>query len=202
MTALSAAEHRDYALILLSQVSDLSDDEFIGVSYDAPAMAALAAAQVHATLATLTGNAQRGGTRFRTRGGRPETADQTVDVQPLLSATYHAQDLLDAGWPILDLGADHSTVTTQATLDSHAARLRDTFAGTVRIPAITLDAAAGITPRSIGDRAQLRLTSPLHPARADGAPGYERSVRMIGLQVAPAQRGRPDQIVPVLNEEP
>ncbi|GAA4905315.1 hypothetical protein ACFPM3_30235 [Streptomyces coeruleoprunus] len=132
-------------------------------------------------------DATRGGTTARARGASANT-DQSQESRPVLSAEHVAQDLIDGGWPRVDLSSDHSSVTSVASLNALAAAQLAEARGAVVIPEVTirLDERSPVPPMLLGRTVRLRITDEWY------AEGLDARYRVIGVKVAPPQRGRPE----------
>lgn len=100
---------------------------------------------------------------------------------------------LAAGYPLLEDSYYYSTtaIATQAQIDAVADGRLPAVTGTRTIPTVTI--GGGAFPAAgqvqLGDEAYLIATSTLHPAAADGSPGLEALVRIIGWKVSPGGDG-------------
>ncbi|MER5770452.1 hypothetical protein [Streptomyces sp. NPDC001985] len=132
-------------------------------------------------------DATRGGSTARTRGAAANS-DQSQESRPALSREHVAQDLIDNGYPRVDLSSDHSSVTSVKALDSLAAAQLAEARGAVVIPEVTvrLDDRDLVPPMLLGRTVRLRITDEWHPD------GLDARFRIIGIKVAPPQRGRPE----------
>ncbi|MFG2330582.1 hypothetical protein ACGFMM_13215 [Streptomyces sp. NPDC048604] len=132
-------------------------------------------------------DATRGGTTARARGASANS-DQSQESRPAISAEHVAQDLIDGGFPRIDLASDHSSVSSVATLNALAAAQLAESRGAVVIPEVTvrLDDRAPVPPMLLGRTVRLRITDEWHPQ------GLDARYRVIGVKVAPPQRGRPE----------
>ncbi|WP_175409937.1 hypothetical protein [Streptomyces sp. TRM64462] len=132
-------------------------------------------------------DATRGGTTSRARGASANS-DQSQESRPAISAEHVAQDLIDGGWPRVDLSSDHSSVSSVPVLDALAAAELAEARGAVVIPAVTirLDDRAPVPPMLLGRTVRLRITDEWY------AEGLDARYRVIGVKVTPPQRGRPE----------
>lgn len=97
------------------------------------------------------------GTRFRARGGTPQGSG-AGEQQPLLSDIHSRDDLLDAGWPRIDVVEDHSTVEDVDVLNDYAAKAAAELGGAVAVPQLSINLArAQISPLNLGDTVRLRM---------------------------------------------
>lgn len=128
------------------------------------------------------------GTTFQTRGDA-QAANVGEEQVPLLSSVQEATDLLDAGWPLLDVTEDRAGVTELDTLEGYTAALRDSRAGQVRTRGYTVQVAdTGWTPNRIGDPVRVRLKDMWHTTTSDYA------FRPVGCKVTPADKGQAEQV--------
>lgn len=130
-------------------------------------------------------DATRGGTTARARGASDNT-NQAKPSRPLCSAEKVAQDLIDGGWPRIDLSSDHNEVSDRAALNSLAVAELDQARGAVVIPAITIRLGEVIPPTLLGRTTRVRITDEWHPQ------GLDARYRIVGVKVSPPERGRPD----------
>jgi hypothetical protein len=91
-----------------------------------------------------------------------------------------------AGWPRLDGTSDYSTVTDLATLDGHARADLARRVRPVAIPSVTVLSTA--TQPQLGSYVRLRISRDDYWYQD----GLSARYRVVGLRVAPAERGRPD----------
>lgn len=90
---------------------------------------------------TFERDATKGGTYFRVWGD-PQDGNAGAEVLPVASNFQVAQDLLDSGWPRLDVVADVGelpSVGYQARLDAQARALRDRYSGIKDIISFEVD---------------------------------------------------------------
>jgi hypothetical protein len=96
---------------------------------------------------------------------------------------------LAAGYPLLEDSLSYTTaaISAQAQIDAVADGRVPMLSGTTTVPTVTV--AGGQLPTAgqiqLGDEAWLVATSTLHPANADGSPGLQTKVRIIGWTVNP-----------------
>ncbi|MDT3395599.1 hypothetical protein RKE29_02855 [Streptomyces sp. B1866] len=123
---------------------------------------------------------------WQSRGATDPATQGGADAVPLMSAVQLAEQDITDGWPRLDGSSDYTTVTEQATLDAHAAAdLAAARAGSV-IPEITLDMTrAPVSPALLGATVRVRIHDPWHDR-------LDARFRVVGLSVAPPDRGRPE----------
>jgi hypothetical protein len=128
------------------------------------------------------------GTGHWARGDTPQQ-DVTDEAEPLLVGPYPATELLDAGWPWMDLSTDHQGVSDVDTLTAYALRWRDTHSGSIGIPVVTvrLPKRGGFSPNNVGDSARLTLVNDWWPLAADRKPTFNHQWRVVGMEVTPAE---------------
>lgn len=126
------------------------------------------------------------GTGHWARGDTPQT-DVTGLAEPLLVGPYAATDLLNAGWPWLDVSTDHQGVLDSTTLDAYALRWLQTHSGSIGIPivTVTLPGRGGISPNNVGDNARLTLVNDWWPLDVNRRPTFDHSWRVVGMEVTP-----------------
>lgn len=97
-------------------------------------------------------------------------------------------------YPRLDLTTSYGTITDAPTLEAHAAADLALAAPPVNIPAVRvrLD-ATDLTPQSLGDSVRLTIADELFPD------GISATYRLVGMTVAPAERGKPETCDLILN---
>lgn len=141
-----------------------------------------------------TADAVDGGTTFQTRGDAPN-GNVGEDVQPLLSAHQFRDDLLDAGWPLLDMTEDHTGVTDTATLDGHAEALAQTNAGALPVSGYTVEIGnTGWSPNRIGDAVRIKMDDLWHD-------GVDLTVRPVGVSVTAPDGATPETVKLLLSED-
>jgi hypothetical protein len=111
------------------------------------------------------------------------------------AVSQRATDELAAGYPILETTFSHKDVTTLSRLQAHADEDLDAAVGDVTIPALTVrDTFPVFGTYALGDTTRVRITSPYHPAKTDGAPGVDRSARIVGWRVTPPDGDKPERV--------
>lgn len=130
-------------------------------------------------------DATRGGTTARTRGASVND-NQAAESRPQCSDTQVATDLIDAGYPRIDLSSDHTDVTDKPTLNSLARADLAEATGAVVVPEITVRLDDLVPPALLGRTVRLRITDEWWTE------GLDTRYRIVGVKVSPAQRGRPD----------
>lgn len=141
-------------------------------------------------IATAPANTSAGGTwTSNTAGGRG------VDSADLL-----------AGYPLLEAPVQYSgaAISAQAQIDAYADGHLSMVRRSPTIPGAVVDMSAASAPLvkalGLGDQAALLVRSPRHPARADGSPGLQQIVRIIGWQVTPPDQGQDGKITLTLGD--
>ncbi|WP_435192443.1 hypothetical protein [Nonomuraea sp. bgisy094] len=135
-------------------------------------------------------SALRGGTRWRVIGGTPQQDDATTSstaMRSVLVATPH----LEEGWPIIDQRPTHPGQSVdQTTLDDYAAYWASRAPGAP--PVFSADVVIGksttLDPNGLGDSITYKLNNPRWPITADGAASFNRTQRLIGWELTPAER--------------
>lgn len=120
-----------------------------------------------------------------------EDAEPLITASPALSATF-----LEAGWPHLDKVIDYSSVSDLATLQNYANWWRDNHAGLVFIPQIEINANTldvPFSPNELGGYATFTITDHFFPL-INGEPTFSGQFRIVGIEVTPPERGRPETI--------
>lgn len=107
------------------------------------------------------------------------------------SGSTHGQNTAElvAGYPLLEASTSYtaSAITLQTQVDAVADNRVAMLSGTVTVP--TVKVGGGLVPKAgqiqLGDQAYLSATSTLHPPLADGSPGLQATVRIVGWVVHP-----------------
>lgn len=135
------------------------------------------------------------GTTFQTRGDAP-TGNVGADVEPLLSTRVDRTDLLDLGWPLLDVTEDHAGTTEVSTLDGHAQALSQTLGGAASVSAYTVEVGnTGWSPNRIGDTVRIKMRDMWHDT------GTDITARPVGCDVTAAEAGTPETVKLILSED-
>lgn len=135
-----------------------------------------------------------GGTTFQTRGA---TMDGNVGEaqEPLLSDRVENTALLDAGWPLLDMAADHSDVQYKYTLDGLAQGLMAEHSGALPRSGYTVTVGnTGWNPNRVGDVVRIKLDDMWH-TRTDTV------VRPVGCEVTPPEGDSPETVKLLLGDD-
>ncbi|MFG2128300.1 hypothetical protein ACGFNV_10915 [Streptomyces sp. NPDC048751] len=130
-------------------------------------------------------DATRGGTTARARGAT-DNSNQAAESRPLFADAPEATELINAGYPRIDLSSDHNEVSDTATLLSLAKAELAEATGAVVIPEITVRLDDLVPPALLGRTVRIRITDEWFTE------GLNNRYRIIGVKVSPAQRGRPD----------
>lgn len=101
---------------------------------------------------------------------------------------------LTIGYPRLDLTTSYGTITDAPTLEKHATADLALAAPPVVVPTVRvrLD-ATDLTPQSLGDTVTLAIQDELFPN------GITASYRLVGMTIAPPERGKPETCDLILN---
>jgi hypothetical protein len=136
------------------------------------------------------------GTRFRARGGTPQGAG-SASQQPIVSSVAVRQDLLDAGWPRLDIVEDHASVTDIATLDTYAEQAAARRGAGGEIPQLSVNLARRrVSTLNLGDTLRLR-TSTYYDGMRDARYRITGVVMQDGGRTAPPTADLSLEAVPV-----
>jgi hypothetical protein len=139
-------------------------------------------------------DAMSGGTVFQTRGDAPN-GNVGEDVQPLLSELVTRWDLLDQGYPVLDVTEDRPGVIEQATLDEYAAGLAAEFGGAIRTRGYQVQVGnTGWTPNRVGEPVRIKLRDAWHT-------DSDLLVRPVGCSVQAAEKGQPETVTLMFGDE-
>jgi hypothetical protein len=110
---------------------------------------------------------------------------------------------LAAGYPIFEKSWSYKDVRDLAALQAHADEDLDAAVGDVTIPTVTLrDTFPVFGTYALGDTVRIRITSPYHPAKADGSPGVDKSARIVAWKVTPPDGEKPEKIELTLGRVP
>jgi len=120
---------------------------------------------------------------WQARGASIST-NLAADSVPLLSGLLTTPGDIAAGWPRLDGTSTYSTVTDQATLDAHATADLAASVRPIVIPSVTVR-TSGTDQPALGSYVRLRIIDDWFEA-----PGLIARYRVVGLKVAPEERGR------------
>jgi hypothetical protein len=107
---------------------------------------------------------------------------------------------LAAGYPLLETAVQYNgaAITSQAQIDAYANGYLGITGKSPTVPPIVIDISSPSAPKikqlGLGDQGRLAATSPRHPARADGSPGLQAVVRIIGWNVVPPDDGQDGKI--------
>lgn len=139
-------------------------------------------------------DASGGGTTFQTRGDAPN-GNVGEEVSPLLSAVQERTDLLEAGWPLLDVTEDRPGVIEQATLDGYAEALAAERGGAPVTNGYTVQVGdTGWNPNRVGEPVRIKLRDAWHT-------DTDLTVRPVGCQVSAAEKGTPETITLLFGDD-
>lgn len=138
----------------------------------------------------ITRSALAGATRWGAYGGTPAQADATASAVPVKGALVTTPHVA-AGWPIIDKRPTHPGASTnQSVVDKFVEYWANRAAGAP--PVFTFDVTIGsestLGPNSIGDQVRAVLDNPRYPIRADGRASFDKSQRLLGWELTPADR--------------
>lgn len=135
------------------------------------------------------------GTTFQTRGDAPSSTSGT-DQEPQLSTKLVAEELLNGGWPLLDVTADHSGVSELDTLNGYAQALKATGSGAERTAEYTVQVGdSGWNPNRVGDPVRIKMTDAWHTG------GSDVTVRPVGCVVTPPTSTSAESVKLLLGED-
>jgi hypothetical protein len=124
-------------------------------------------------------------TVWQSRGATVNT-NAAAESRPLLSRLFVDSEALADGWPRLDGTSDYTSTENPEALDQHA-RADFTAARRPRaIPELTIRLDQRITPDLIGRTVRVRIRDLWH------ANGHDARYRVVGINVSPPERGRPE----------
>jgi hypothetical protein len=136
---------------------------------------------------------------------RGDTVDTDVidNEEPLITeAPFLAGDWLSSGFPHLDKVLDRSGVVVLAHLQVYAEWWRDNRSGVWAVPVIdinTTDVPTIITPAQLGSTAQFTILDEFFGI-TDEVPDFSYRNRVIGIEVSPPERGRPETMRLVIEQ--
>lgn len=138
----------------------------------------------------ITRSALAGATRWGGYGGTPAQADATEGAVPVRGALVTTPHVA-AGWPIIDKRPTHPGASTdQSVVDKFVEYWASRAAGAPPVFsfAVTIGAESTLGPNSIGDQVRAVLDNPRYPIKADGSASFDKSQRLIGWELTPADR--------------
>ena len=138
---------------------------------------------------------KKGNTNGTGGGGKPSVAQD-----PIMSGVYDSTGLYNRGYTRMDATVDRPTVTSVATLNEWAKAASSLRAGPLVLPEITCR-IDGLSTALIGYTVKIRIRDSPYPAGPNGEPGFEKDVRVIGIQVDPGEQGH-DDVVRLTFENP
>lgn len=139
----------------------------------------------------ITRSALAGGTRWGGYGGTPAQADATEGAVPVRGALVTTPHVA-AGYPIIDKRPTHPGASTdQTVVDRFIEYWANRAAGAPPVFSfeVTIGSESTLGPNSIGDQVRAVLDNPRYPIRADGSASFDKSQRLIGWELTPADRG-------------
>jgi hypothetical protein len=141
---------------------------------------------------TFERDATKGGTYFRVWGD-PQDGNAGAEVLPVSSNYMLAQDLLDAGWPRLDVSADIGELPQtgyQARLDAQARALRARYSGIKDI--VTFDVDLGTSqwhPNLIGQNVIIKRSK-----KDLWRPGETSTITPVVVEFTAPERGAAERV--------
>lgn len=138
-----------------------------------------------------------GGTAFVAKGNSTGTEGNAGQPAPaLMSTLVERGDLLDAGWPRIDVAEDYSDVTQIGTLNGYAEGLAASRGGAIPTSGYTVDVTGtDWSPNSLGDPVRMRIRDDWHETTTD------TTVRPVGCEVTPSQKGQPEKVKLLFGED-
>lgn len=112
-----------------------------------------------------------------------------------VNSTIHTNaTALANGYPRLDATTSYGSITDTTVLEAHATADLALAAPPVVVPAVRvrLD-ATDLTPQSLGDSVRINITDENFPS------GITATYRLVGMTIAPPERGRPESCDLILN---
>lgn len=112
----------------------------------------------------------------------------------------HGRDTTDlnAGYPLLEDSISYTGVgiTTQAQINAYADGMLPKRTASQTTPLLTLAPGQGppLSQLNLGDWVQFLATSPLHPAKAGGQPGFSATARVTGWTCYPPGEHQSEQV--------
>lgn len=137
-------------------------------------------------------DATEAATQFQVRG---EVIDPSTDRRRLYLSGSTRHEFL-AGWARLETTRDYPTASVGTTLQQYAQWWAAQRAGAEHSIEVTvrLGETPTLTPDRLGERARLVLVNDWYPPNpATGAPSFDQARRVIGMEIEPAERGRPER---------
>ncbi|MEU4225795.1 hypothetical protein AB0F17_15995 [Nonomuraea sp. NPDC026600] len=139
----------------------------------------------------ITRSALAGATRWGAYGGTPQQEDATEGAVPVKGALVTTPHVA-AGYPIIDKRPTHPGASTDQTVVDRFVEYwaaRAPGAPPVFTFDVTIGAESTLGPNSIGDQVRAVLDNPRYPIKADGSASFDKSQRLIGWELTPADRG-------------
>lgn len=177
-----------------SRVKSLRVDNTLGISESRVVFTRAARGGGRVLNWTHTADAVAGGTSFQTRGDAPN-GNVGEDTEPLLSTRAVRWDLLDQGWPLLDVSEDRPGVIDLATLDGYADAMSMQQAGAMNTSEYVVQVGdTGWTPNRVGDHVRIKLSDDWHETT-------DLDVRPVGCRVTAAEKSVPEKVTLLLGDE-
>ena len=154
----------------------------------------------------ITGESTEGALSFQARGKAPDPpkgvkrADDAPPIPPAMSQIFTADEWIKAGYTRTDATIERRDETDTNVLDGWAKLARQLRSGPLVLPQAVVR-MEGFNQSVLGSTVRLRIDDYLWPRKADGAPGYEISARVIGYEVDPGEFGA-DDVVKLIFENP
>lgn len=137
-----------------------------------------------------TRSALAGGNRWGAWGGTPQQEDATMGASPVRAALVTTPHVA-AGHPIIDQRPTHpGNSVDQDEVDNFAKYWAGRAAGAPSVFTFSAIIGPGSTlgPNSLGDQVRATLNNPRYPIKEDGSASFDRSQRLIGWELTPADR--------------
>lgn len=138
-----------------------------------------------------------GGTAFTAKGNTTTTEGNAGEAaSALMSDLVERDDLLAEGWPRIDVTEEYSDVSQVSTLNGYAEGMAATRGGAIPTSGYTVNVdGTGWSPNSLGDSVRVRIRDDWHETTTD------QTVRPVGCQVTPAQKGQPEKVKLLFGED-
>jgi hypothetical protein len=141
-----------------------------------------------------TADAVSGGTSFQAQGDAPAT-DLDEQGAPSVSDRVQRLDLLNAGWPLIDVVQDYPGVASPTLLNAYANGMANNLGGNVAARGYTIAVeTSDWSPNRIGDYVRIKINDRWH-GNAD------MTVRPVGCSVKPPERGQAEQVTLLLGDD-
>ena len=105
----------------------------------------------------------------------------------VLLAKVVKQNLLDAGWPLLEEVYQFERLTSREALDIETQRAATAAAGPKNLYEFTLLPGTGVKwwDLELGGLARVVISDHRHPEKEDGSPGLDRMMKIVSIRVTP-----------------